>query len=66
MKTILDIVRVSGDPTLHLGKEIQMDTLGSIITIVLVLAAIFIPQALTIYLSDWRKTEREEYIPDGR
>ena len=43
-----------------------MDTVGSVITIVLVLAAIFIPQALTIYLSDWRKAEREEYIPDGR
>ena len=43
-----------------------MDTVGSIIIITLVLAAIFIPQALIIYLSDWRKAEREEYIPDGR
>ena len=43
-----------------------MDTIGSIVTIVLVLAAIFVPQLLVIYLSDWRKSEREEYIPDGR
>ncbi len=43
-----------------------MDTIGSIITIALVVAAIIIPQALTLYLSDWRKEEREEYIPDGR
>ena len=43
-----------------------MDTIGSIITITLVLAAIFVPQLLVIYLSDWRKAEREEYIPDGR
>lgn len=43
-----------------------MDTIGSIITILLVIAAIVIPQALTLYLSDWRKAEREEYIPDGR
>jgi len=43
-----------------------MDTIGSIITILLVIAAIVIPQALTLYLSDWGKAEREEYIPDGR
>lgn len=43
-----------------------MDTIGSIITILLVIAAIVIPQALTLYLSDWRKAEGEEYIPDGR
>lgn len=43
-----------------------MNTIGSIFTIILVLAAIFVPQALSIYLSGWRKEEREEYIPDGR
>jgi len=43
-----------------------MDTLGSIVTITLVLAAIFVPQALAIYLSDWRKQEREEYVYDGK
>ena len=43
-----------------------MDTIGSIVTIVLVLAAIFVPQALLIYFSGWRKSEREEYVPDGR
>ena len=43
-----------------------MDTIGSIVTIVLVLAAFVVPQALVIYFSDWRKREREEFIPDGR
>lgn len=43
-----------------------MSTLGSIVTIGLVLAAIFVPQALAIYFSDWRESERDEYIPDGR
>ena len=43
-----------------------MDTIGSVVTIVLVLATIFVPQVLAIYFSDWRKSEREEYVPDGR
>lgn len=43
-----------------------MDTLGSIVTIVLVLAAIFVPQAVAIYLSDWRKVERDEHVYDGK
>ena len=43
-----------------------MNTIGSIVTIVLVLAAIFVPQALLLYFSDRREVEREEYIPDGR
>lgn len=43
-----------------------MNTIGSLAIIVLVLAAIFVPQALAIYFSDWRKPEREEYMPDGR
>jgi len=43
-----------------------MSTIGSLSTIVLVLAAIFVPQALAMYLSDWRSEEQEEYIPDGR
>lgn len=43
-----------------------MNTLGSILVMALIVAAIFVPQALGIYLSGWRKTEREEYIPDGR
>jgi hypothetical protein len=43
-----------------------MDTLGSVITIVLVLAAIFVPQALVIHFRGRRIAEHEEYIPDGR
>lgn len=43
-----------------------MDTIGSLAVIALVLAAIFVPQALQVYFSDARKAEREEYIPDGR
>lgn len=43
-----------------------MSTIGSLLTIVVVLAVIFVPQALAIYFSGWRKAEREEYIPDGR
>jgi hypothetical protein len=43
-----------------------MSTIGSLATIVLVLAAIFVPQVLAMYLSGWRKEEHEEYIPDGR
>lgn len=43
-----------------------MSTIGSLATIVAILAVIFVPQALAIYFSDWRKSEREEYIPDGR
>ena len=65
MKTVLDIVASWGEsPSLTKGNI--MDTIGSIITIALVVAAIVIPQALSLYLSDWRKAEREEYIPDGR
>lgn len=43
-----------------------MSTIGSLLTIVAVLAVIFVPQALAIYFSDWRKAERDEYVPDGR
>ena len=43
-----------------------MDTIGSVVTIVLMLAVIFVPQALAIYFSDWRKSERDEYVSDGR
>lgn len=43
-----------------------MSTISSLLTIVAVLAVIFVPQALAIYFSDWRKAEREEYVPDGR
>lgn len=43
-----------------------MDTLGSLITVVLALAAIFVPQALMIFFSEGRKAGREEYVPDGR
>ena len=43
-----------------------MDTIGSIVTIALVLAAIFVPQALLIYLSESKPTSGEEYVPDGR
>lgn len=43
-----------------------MSTISSLITIVSVLAIIFVPQMLVLYFSQWRKSEREEYIPDGR
>jgi hypothetical protein len=43
-----------------------MDTIGSLITIALVLAAIFVPQALVIFLSERREVPDEEYVPDGR
>lgn len=43
-----------------------MDTIGSLVTICLVLAAFVVPQAVVIYFSDWRKRERQEFVPDGR
>lgn len=43
-----------------------MNTFTSLLTVAAVLAIIFVPQALAIYFSDWRKAEREEYVPDGR
>lgn len=43
-----------------------MDTVGSIFIIALVLASIFIPQALALYFSDRERVDHEEYIPDGR
>lgn len=43
-----------------------MSTIGSLLTIVAVLAVIFVPQALAIYFSDWRKSERDEFVYDGR
>lgn len=43
-----------------------MDNFSSLLTVVAVLAAIFVPQALVIYFSGWNKAAREEYIPDGR
>ena len=43
-----------------------MDTIGSIITVGLALAAIFVPQALMIYFSESHEADHEEYVPDGR
>ncbi len=43
-----------------------MDTIGSAVTVVAVLAIIFVPQLLVLYFSGANKTEREEYVPDGR
>lgn len=43
-----------------------MDTIGSIVTIALVLAVIFVPQALVIFLSERNEASDEEYVPDGR
>ena len=43
-----------------------MDTLNSLLTIVLVLAVIFVPQLLAIYFSELPETKGEEFIPDGR
>ena len=43
-----------------------MSTISSLLTVVAVLAVIFVPQVLAIYFSEWRKAERDEYVPDGR
>lgn len=43
-----------------------METIRSLLAVVLVLAAVIAPQALAVYFSTWRKSEREEFIPDGR
>ena len=47
-------------------KGNTMSTIGSLATLVLVLAAIFIPQVLMIHLVGGRRIDGEEYIPDGR
>lgn len=38
----------------------------SLITTVAVLAVFFVPHALAIYFSGWRKAEREDYVREGR
>ena len=43
-----------------------MNTLISLLTIVAILAVIFVPQAAAIYFSEWRKAERDDYVRDGR
>lgn len=44
-----------------------MSNLNSLLTIVLVLAAIIVPQVLMVYLSESSKSEHEEeFVPDGR
>ena len=43
-----------------------MNTIGSLATVALVLAVIFVPQALAIYFSASRRSERDEYVHDGR
>jgi len=44
-----------------------MSNLNSVITIVLVLAAIVVPQLLAVYFSESNRSAREEeYVPDGR
>ena len=47
-------------------KGNTMNTLISSLTILAILAIIFVPQALAIYFSEWRKSERDEYVHDGR
>ena len=43
-----------------------MSTIGSLLTVVAILAVIFVPQVLAIYFSAWREAERKEYVSDGR
>lgn len=43
-----------------------MQTFTSLLTVVAILAIIFVPQAMAIYFGAWRKAELDEYIPDGR
>lgn len=43
-----------------------MDTIGSLVTIFLVIAAIIAPQMLAVYFSTREKAKREEIILDGR
>jgi len=43
-----------------------MNTINSLLTIGLVLAVIFVPQALAIFFSDRRSTGRDEFVSDGR
>jgi len=66
MRIFLDKVQVSGENTRHLRKEIVMNTIGSLVTSILLIALIFLPQALAIYFSTRSKPEHEEFVPDGR
>jgi len=43
-----------------------MDTIGSLVTIILVLAAIVVPQALVLYFKTPANVEAEEYEYDYR
>ncbi len=45
-----------------------MDTIGSAVTVVVLLAIIFVPQVLLAYFAGERENEnaRDEYVPDGR
>ncbi len=43
-----------------------MSNITSLLTIIALLSVIFVPQALAIYFSERRKSEREEYVSDGR
>ncbi len=43
-----------------------MNTIGSLVTSILLIALIFLPQALAIYFSTRSKPEHEEFVPDGR
>jgi hypothetical protein len=47
-------------------KGTIMSNTTSLLTIIALLSVIFLPQALAIYFSERRKSEREEYLPDGR
>ncbi len=43
-----------------------MQTSTSLLTVVAILAIIFVPQVMAIYFDAWRKADHDEYIPDGR
>jgi hypothetical protein len=45
-----------------------MDTIGSAVTVIVVLAIIFVPQLLLVYFAGEHENEsaRDEYVPDGR
>ena len=69
MKTILDIVRVSGNRARHQRKEKLMGTIGTLVTIFVALAIIFVPQLLVAYFAgdmDESASAHDEYVSDGR
>jgi hypothetical protein len=67
MKTVLDIFRASGNWARHQRKEKFMDTLNTLVTIVVTLAIIFVPQLLVAYFAgEKNESANNEFVSDGR